>query len=229
MDHRITQRASPGLVALLATFLVAGSGCGGARAETAGGAEATAAAVASIGRPAPPCSAGSVWDGLECVPKEEPSYAVDDVDKNEPYATNRPLVVGESESDTAAGVAPDEAAYTQALDRYRLHDLTEMRRLLFSLIQSYPQSRRVGDAYYWFGVLFYDEAKSGDRARFELARVAFEQAMRYPQAETAPENLLKLAQTYDELGNVTSARSTYATLRARFPGSASARAIPFGH
>lgn len=162
------------------------------------------------------------------MPKEEPSYAVDDSEANEPYATSRPLVVGESDTDSAAGASPDEGVYAQALDRYRLHDLTEMRRLLFSLIQQYPQSRRVGDAYYWFGALFYDEAKNGDRARFELARVAFEQAMRYPQSETAPENLLKLAQTYDELGNLASARSAYATLRARFPGSASARAIPFG-
>ena len=212
------------LLGVIATLAGCGAAHDDARSETA-------AAVASVGRPAPACAAGSVWDGLECVPKEEPGYAHDgEGDANDARVASRPLAAGDSaDEETGGGAAPEDVAYAQALDRYRLHDLTEMRRILFTLIQTYPQSRRVGDAYYWFGVLFFEEARAGDRSRYDLAKVAFEQALRYPQAETAPDNLLKLAMTYDEIGNVASARNTYATLRARFPGSPAARAIPFGH
>ncbi len=166
---------------------------------------------------APDCAAGTAWDGFECVKKEAEA------------APSPTMSVASSTAVPLPPTTPDEVLYQEALERHAADDSPAMRKKLFTIIQQFPKSPRVGDAYYWFGMLFFDEARNGNASMFELAKAGFEHALTYPQAETAPDNLLHLAMTYDAVGNAGASAHTYSTLRIQHPQSAAAHSIPAGH
>lgn len=166
---------------------------------------------------APACAPGTAWDGFECVKKEAEA------------APGPTMSVASSTGAPSLPTTPDEVLYQEALERHAADDAPAMRKKLFTIIQQFPKSPRVGDVYYWFGMLFFDEARNGNASMFELAKASFEHALTYPQAETAPDNLLHLAMTYDAVGNASACAHTYSTLRTQHPQSAAAHLIPPGH
>ncbi|MEO6420035.1 MAG: tetratricopeptide repeat protein [Polyangiaceae bacterium] len=174
---------------------------------------------AAQGVPPPTCAPGTTWDGFECVKRESE------------MATGPSMAVASASVSALPSPpqTPDEILYQEAMERHAADDATTMRKKLFEVIQKYPTSARVGDAYFWFGELFFEEAKTGNASRFELAKAAFEHALTYTQAETAPDNLLHLAMTYDALGNAKECARTYSALRTQHPQSTAAHLIPPGH
>jgi len=73
----------------------------------------------------------------------------------------------------------DEATYYLALENELAGDRTNARRWYFDVLKNSPSSRFVPYAYYAFGEIFYDEAKS-DASKWPLAVQSYMEAVKYP-------------------------------------------------
>jgi tetratricopeptide (TPR) repeat protein len=63
-------------------------------------------------------------------------------------------------------------------------DAADARKKLFEIIAKFPSSEHAPAAYLFFGELFFRDAESGDRSKYELARQAYEKVLQYPVATT---------------------------------------------
>lgn len=77
----------------------------------------------------------------------------------------------------------DEALYYLAFEEEQANDLANARKRYFELIQKYPQSKLVPNAYLAFGEMFFAEAGKGDPSKYDLAEKAYEEVLKYPPPE----------------------------------------------
>lgn len=77
----------------------------------------------------------------------------------------------------------DEARYYRALAFEQNHELHKARAGYYELIKDNPSSELLGCAYFAFGEMFFDEAKT-DPWKWELAKQAYSETTKYP----APKN-----------------------------------------
>ncbi len=121
----------------------------------------------------------------------------------------------------------DEALYFAGLERELGGDWRSARATYYDLIKRAPNSKYIPHAYFAFGEMFFDEAKS-DPAKLDLASQAFLEVVKYP----APQNgvmadaLLRLGQIADAKGNAARAANWYQRLKRDFPASEAAAAAP---
>jgi TolA-binding protein len=77
----------------------------------------------------------------------------------------------------------DEVLYYLAYEYEQGQDLDNARKVYLELIQSWPQSKFIPNAYLAFGELFFNEAQS-DPSKWALAEQSYGEVIKYP----APEN-----------------------------------------
>ena len=108
------------------------------------------------------------------------------------------------------------ALYDEAFQALRGQDYTKAKAGFNEFIKRYPADNLAGNAQYWLGETHYvqGEYKSA-------ARVFAEGYKKYPKNNKAPDNLLKLALTLDQLGQKKEACVTLGQLAKQFPNAAS--------
>ena len=87
-----------------------------------------------------------------------------------------------------------------------------------SYLATYPGSQYADNAQYWLGEAYYV------MRQFEPAIEQYQRLIQsYPASKKQSHAMLKIAYSYDELGQGEQARAVLNDLKARFPGSAAAR------
>jgi len=82
------------------------------------------------------------------------------------------------------GGCADEALYYLALEHVRGDATHESRKTLLNLVQNWPQSLYIGQAYFLFGEMFRKEAAS-DPSKWALAEQSYAEAAKYPKSPVA--------------------------------------------
>ncbi|MDI1482159.1 hypothetical protein [Polyangium sp. y55x31] len=77
----------------------------------------------------------------------------------------------------------DEVLYYLAYEYEQANQLDQARKVYFELIQNWPQSKFIPNAYLAFGELFFNEAQ-GDPSKWQLAEQSYQEVTKYP----APDN-----------------------------------------
>lgn len=109
--------------------------------------------------------------------------------------------------------------YTYALSLLRKRNYTGAETAFKAFIEKYPENDLSGNAMYWMGETFYVRKNFS-----EAARIFLDGYQRFPTGGKASGNLLKLAKSLSEIGEITSACASYNELLKTFPG-AGARTI----
>ncbi len=113
--------------------------------------------------------------------------------------------VANSADPTKSTGCTDEVLYYLAYEHEQTGTpaaLEEARKVYFELIQNWPQSKYIPNAYLAFGELFFNEAQ-GDPSKWQLAQQSYSEVIKYP----APENKVwgyahyKLGYVYWNLGD----------------------------
>jgi hypothetical protein len=78
----------------------------------------------------------------------------------------------------------DEVIYYRALAYEQSNDRANARQNYYEVIKSQPSSELVPCAYFAFGEFFFDEAR-GDKTRYDLAKQAYVETMKYPPPKNA--------------------------------------------
>lgn len=74
----------------------------------------------------------------------------------------------------------DAVRYYLGLAHERLNQLSQARSAYYELIKAHPSSRFIPCAYYAFGDMFMTDAESGDPTKYELAKQALAEVLKYP-------------------------------------------------
>lgn len=104
----------------------------------------------------------------------------------------------------------DEVLYYLAYEYEQGQDLDNARKVYLELIQAWPQSKFIPNAYLAFGELFFNEAQ-GDPSKWALAEQSYGEVIKYP----APENKVwgyahyKLGYVYWNKGDFARAMSEF--------------------
>ena len=104
----------------------------------------------------------------------------------------------------------DEVLYYLAYEYEQGNDLDNARKVYLELIQGWPQSKFIPNAYLAFGELFFNEAQ-GDPSKWALAEQSYGEVIKYP----APDNKVwgyahyKLAYVYWNKGDFVRAMSEF--------------------
>jgi TolA-binding protein len=73
----------------------------------------------------------------------------------------------------------DEVLYYLAYEHEQANDLEKARKVYLKLIQNWPQSKFIANAYLAFGELFFNEAQ-GDPSKWALAEQSYNEVIKYP-------------------------------------------------
>lgn len=76
----------------------------------------------------------------------------------------------------------DEVLYYLAYEHEQANDLDKARKVYYKLIQSWPQSKFIANAYLAFGELYFGEA-AGDPSKWALAEASYNEVIKYPPPE----------------------------------------------
>ncbi|MBK8251494.1 MAG: hypothetical protein IPK82_02355 [Polyangiaceae bacterium] len=104
----------------------------------------------------------------------------------------------------------DEVLYYLAYEHEQANDLEKARKVYLKLIQNWPQSKFIANAYLAFGELFFNEAQ-GDPSKWALAEASYTEVTKYPP----PDNKVfgyahyKLAYVYWNKGDFQKAISEF--------------------
>lgn len=80
---------------------------------------------------------------------------------------------------TKSAGCTDEVLYYLAYEHEQGNNLDEARKVYFELIQNWPQSKYIPNAYLAFGELFFNEAQ-GDPSKWQLAQQSYSEVIKYP-------------------------------------------------
>ncbi len=80
---------------------------------------------------------------------------------------------------TKSSGCTDEVLYYLAYEYEQANDLDNARKVYLELIQSWPQSKFIPNAYLAFGELFFNEAQ-GDPSKWALAEQSYTEVIKYP-------------------------------------------------
>lgn len=104
--------------------------------------------------------------------------------------------------------------YDFAMAQLRRGDYPAAEAGFSQVITQYPDSPLAGNAQYWLGESFYV------RQIYDQAAVAFLQGYRqYPESAKAPDSLLKLAMTLNQMGEKKEACLTFDEFLKKYPGA----------
>jgi len=78
----------------------------------------------------------------------------------------------------------DEVLYQRGSEHLALGARARARQDWFELVQKFPQSKLVPRAYLGFADLFFEES-GGDPSKFELAKQAYQEVLKYPPPDNA--------------------------------------------
>ena len=121
-----------------------------------------------------------------------------------------------AQSAAPAAVLPagmPKAQYDYALSlMLKQQDFAKAETALKSFIETNPNDRLTGNAYYWLGETFYV------RESYQDAAFAFAEGFqKYPKGNKAPDSLLKLGMSLDRLEKRREACTAYSRLLSTFP------------
>lgn len=85
----------------------------------------------------------------------------------------------------------DEVRYYRGLAYEQTHQFRQARTAFYELVKNNPGSKLIGCAYFAFGEMFKDEANAVDPSKFDLAKQAFAESVKYPAAENTCFQLAK--------------------------------------
>ena len=130
-----------------------------------------------------------------------------------------------AEHPTSPGL--DEVLYQMGLAHELNGDAARARRAYLEVIANHPRSKLVPLAYFAFGELFFAEA-ADDPSKHALALQAYDPALSLATADApiVAGALLRAGETKLRMGESADADRAFARLRATFPESAAAAAIP---
>ncbi len=111
------------------------------------------------------------------------------------------------------GASPQEQ-YDYAYDYLKNRQYERGRLAMETFMDRNPDHDMADNAAYWIGETHYVE-----RAYKEAAKAFLDGYRRYPNADKAPDNLLKLGKSLAALGETDSACKTYAKLLETYPGA----------
>ena len=104
--------------------------------------------------------------------------------------------------------------YDFAYELLKNHKWEEGRGALMTFLERNPDDDLSDNAYYWVGETYYINQQYK-----EAAKAFLEGYRKYPKADKAPDNLLKLAKSLAALDQVDNACTTYAKLLEDYPNS----------
>ena len=104
--------------------------------------------------------------------------------------------------------------YDFAYELLKNHQWEEGRGALMTFLERNPDDELSDNAYYWVGETYYINQQYK-----EAAKAFLEGYRKYPKADKAPDNLLKLAKSLAALDQVDNACTTYAKLLEDYPNS----------
>jgi tol-pal system protein YbgF len=104
--------------------------------------------------------------------------------------------------------------YDFAYNLLKNHQWAEGRSALLAFLEKHPDNDLADNAAYWVGETYYINKQYKDAAKSFL-----EGYRKYPKADKAPDNLLKLAKSLAALDQVDNACTTYAKLLEDYPNS----------
>lgn len=111
-----------------------------------------------------------------------------------------------------------EAAYREAFALLKAGQYDESIAAFDLYLQRYPASQYADNAQYWLGEAYYVKRE------FAPAIEQYQALLKnYPASKKQSHALLKIAYSYDELGQADEARKVIGTLKSAFPGTAAAR------
>jgi TolA-binding protein len=115
----------------------------------------------------------------------------------------------------------DEVLYYLALEHETLHDMMNARRTYYDLIKRYPSSSFIPYAYFAFGEMFFHEASS-DPTKWDFAKQAYTEVIKFSQAALVPEAWYKLSLVYKAQGDTAHAEQAKQKILATYPKSRAA-------
>lgn len=128
---------------------------------------------------------------------------------------------GGSEVATAPSTGPVELPegtpreqYDFAYNLLKNHQWGEGRAALQTFVEKHPDDELADNAAYWIGETYYINKQYKDAAKAFL-----EGYRKYPKADKAPDNLLKLAKSLAALDQIDNACTTYGKLLEDYPNS----------
>lgn len=115
-------------------------------------------------------------------------------------------------------VPSDSKAYREAFGLVLQRNYPEATEAFKSFINTYPQSARLPNAYYWLGEIYLAEQKP------ELAREPFVNVLtKFPKHSKAPDAAYKLGVVYDQLGDQQKSREYLDMVINQYPDSAAVK------
>ena len=178
---------------------------------------------------------GATGERTEAAPQGERDVAVTDQSSGpaEPprdlgtitFDENGELVGGsaaeppvQDDTQTASLPAGDaEQLYRAAYGYVLSGDYPQAEAAFNDYIARYPDGSKIADAYFWLG-----EAQYSQGSFHQAAKTLLTAHKQYPEAQKAPEMLLKLGMSLAALDNRDTACATYREVLTRYPGSSEA-------
>lgn len=133
-----------------------------------------------------------------------------------PASVEKKDKTGARASDLVSG-ADAQSLYDKGLELYNGGSHEDARRLLASLVKSYPDHLLADNALYWIGETYYSEKD------FETAAARFSEVFNiYPGSNKAPDALLKAGYSYIELKRPEKAVEALEYVVKRYPDTEAA-------
>lgn len=105
-----------------------------------------------------------------------------------------------------------QSAYNEAYNLLKQLKYDEAEEALQAFLTDYPENELAGNAQYWLGETYYV------RGQYEAAAVAFATGFKkYEKNSKAPDNLLKLGLSMQQLGKKKEACTAFKNLKSKFP------------
>ncbi len=123
-------------------------------------------------------------------------------------------------AETLAKIDPVQiqAEYQQAFKLLKSSRYDQAVKAFSKFIKSYPDDQYSDNAQYWMAEALYVKRQYENAIREYNKLVS-----NYPDSQKVPHGLLKIGYSYQELGNIDTAKLWYIDLRQRFPGTTASR------
>ncbi|MEN3793553.1 tol-pal system protein YbgF [Fulvimarina sp. MAC3] len=118
-------------------------------------------------------------------------------------ASNQPVAAPSGDAGTV---------YNQAYDQLLAGDYASAEKSFRQYVQTYPDAPDAADAQYWLGESLYQQQLYAD-----AAEVFLNAQKENPEADKAPDMMLKLGMSLSALGNQETACITYREVASRYP------------
>lgn len=132
-----------------------------------------------------------------------------------------PRGVSSSETSVARAVSADglpegtaQQQYAFAFGKLKQRDYDDAESALRAFVERHPEDPLAGNAMYWMGETYYVR-----KLYPEAARIFLDAYQRFPKGNKAPDNLFKLAKSLVQIGETSSACTTYVELVKTFPNA----------